>query len=156
MAPVVNSKTLDDVDDMVELSTGTIVQPELYRYSIAKALQSGWPSVITFSSPAFCRNEVCGPQIEILAALYDERKKEAYFVHSEIYDNPEEIQGNLDAARFSDAFRQWGLSSLQWTFIAGCDGRVVDRFQGFTTLRELNDALDDLIQKEGSGGFCSP
>ena len=154
VAPVVNSKTLDDVDDMSELSTGTISQPELYRHSIAKVLKSDRPSVITFSSPAFCRNEVCGPQVEVIAELYDYKKEEAFFIHSEVYDNPEEIQGNLEVARFSEALFEWGLSSLQWTFIVGCDGHVFNRFQGFVALGELTEALNDLIGKYESGTLC--
>ena len=153
-APVVNSKTLDDVDDMSELSTGTIEQLELYRRSIAEVLQSDRPSVISFSSPAFCRNEVCGPQVQVIAELYDKKNGSVFFVHSDVYDNPKEIKGNLDVGRFSKAFLAWNLPTFQWTFIVGCDGRVLKRFQGFVGFEELANELDKLLTKYESETLC--
>ena len=154
LAPVVSSKTLDGVDDISELSTGTMAQLELYRYSIAEVLKSDRPSVITFSSPAFCRNEVCGPQVQVIAELYDQKKGSSFFVHSDVYENPEEIQGDLNVGRFSKPFLAWNLPTFQWTFIVGCDGRVLKRFQGFVAFEELSYALDNLLAKYESKTLC--
>ncbi|HJN86031.1 MAG: hypothetical protein QGH97_09550 [Dehalococcoidia bacterium] len=58
----------------------------------------------------------------------------------EIYDNPDEIQGDLDKGRFSNLVHEWGLSGIprwfneSWTFLLGTDGRISQRFEGFATV----------------------
>jgi hypothetical protein len=42
---------------------------------------------------------------------------------------------------------KWGLSSIphwfneSWTFVLGSDGRIAQRFEGFATLKEMEEAL---------------
>ena len=153
-APNVHSKTLSDVDNIQELSTGMVKEPELYRYSLVETVNSGRPTVVTFTSPAFCRNEVCGPQVDILKEMYEELGQQAYFVHVEVFDNPEELQGDLDLARFSETFQKWNLPSLQWTFVVDCEGIISDRFEGFATSRELRSALMKLSQNTTASRHC--
>ena len=154
IAPDVSSKTLADVGNIQELSTGIIREPELYRYSLAETIQSGSPTVVSFTSPAFCENEVCGPQVDVLRALHKELSHKIYFVHVEIYDNPDELQGDLHLARFSETFQTWALPSLQWTFIIDCEGKIAGKFEGFATLEELRPPLVKLIKNDGSGQRC--
>jgi len=72
---------------------------------------------------------------------------QANFIHVEIYDNPAEIQGNLDRAEIFSVVDDWGLTSIEdyfnesWTFILDADGRIDDRFEGFASLEELDAAL---------------
>ena len=71
----------------------------------------------------------------------------ANFIHVEIYDNPDEIQGDLERARISDPVEAWGLTSIphwfneSWTFILDGEGKIQGRFQGFATMEELEDSL---------------
>ena len=93
------------------------------------------------ASPAFCTNAVCGPQVQVLQELKDEYKGLANFIHVDIYDNPQEIQGDLDRARISPTVVEWALPSTEWTFVIDKQGIVSARFEAFATFEELEEAL---------------
>ena len=135
------SKTVGDVETLGQLTTGSLQDPDLYRTTIAEAVTSGMPAVIVFASPAFCTNEVCGPQVDVLQEIKDEFKGKGHFVHVDFYDNPQEIQGDLNKARLSPAVLEWGLPSIEWTFVVDRSGVVTARFEGFATLEEVREAL---------------
>ena len=71
----------------------------------------------------------------------------------EIYDNPDEIQGDLSRATLSQPIKDWGISELpdwfneSWTFILNPEGRVTQRFEGFATLEELESALQSVLNQ---------
>ena len=139
------TKTLNDVGSLAELSTGSLQDEDLYRTTLAAAIDSGTPTVVVFASPAFCTNAVCGPQVEVLQELKDLYKDEANFVHVDFYDNPHEIQGDLDKARISPAVTEWSLPSIEWTFVIDGDGTVTARFEGFATISEVEAALKRVL-----------
>ena len=139
------TRTLDDVGSLAELSTGSLQDEDLYRTTLAAAIDSGTPTVVVFASPAFCTNAVCGPQVEVLQELKDLYKGQANFVHVDFYDNPHEIQGDLDRARISPAVTEWSLPSIEWTFVIDGGGTVTARFEGFATLSEVEAALKPLL-----------
>ena len=143
-APAVlsESKTLDDVDDIGKLTTGSLRDPDLYRTTIADAVDSGIPTVIVMASPAFCINAVCGPQVEVLQQLKEEYGGRANFIHIDFYDNPDEIQGDLDRARISPTVLEWRLPSAEWSFVIGRDRKIAARFEAFATFDELVQALE--------------
>ena len=142
-APAVSSvtKTVDDVDSLSQLSTGSLLDPELYQTTIADSLASGVSSVIVFASPAFCANAVCGPQVDVLQQLKDRYRGQANFIHVDFYDNPDEIQGDLSRARLSPAVLEWRLPSIEWTFVIDAQGAVSARFEAFATFEEVEEAL---------------
>ncbi len=145
--PVVKSKnrTIRDVDSLSELTTGSLQDPDLYQNTVAKAVESGLPTVVVMASPAFCTNAVCGPQVEVLQQLKDAYRGLANFIHIDFYDNPEEIQGDLSKARLSKTVLEWNLPSTEWSFVISRDGVIVARFEAFATLRELEEALRPLL-----------
>ena len=134
-----------DVDSIEQLTTGSLQDPELYGTTIADAVESGLPTVIVFASPAFCVNAVCGPQVEVLQELKNTYRGQAYFVHVDIYDNPHEIQGDLSVAEISTVVKEWGLPSIEWTFVIDREGAVSSRFEAFATLEEVEDALKRVL-----------
>lgn len=140
-APRSDSKTAADVDSLSQLTTGSEPDADLYRLSIADALESGLPTVAVMASPAFCISAVCGPQVEVLSELKDEFAGQANFIHVDFYDNPAEIQGDLARAVVSPTVREWNLPSPEWTFIIDRDGAIADRFEGFAALEELRQSL---------------
>ena len=73
------NKTLADVEEIGELTTGSLRDRDLYRTTIADAIGSGMPTVIVMASPAFCINAVCGPQVEVLQQLKDKYEGRANF-----------------------------------------------------------------------------
>ena len=139
------TRTLADVESLAELSTGSLQDEDLYRTTLAQAVDSGTPTVVVFASPAFCTNAVCGPQVEVLQQLKDLHGGRANFVHVDFYDNPHEIQGDLDRARISPAVIEWSLPSIEWTFVIDGDGIITARFEGFATLTEVEAALEPLF-----------
>ena len=139
------NKTLSDVDDISELTTGSIHDPDLYHLTIAEALTTGMPTVVVMASPAFCINAVCGPQVEVLAQLKDMYEGRVNFIHVDLYDNPQEIQGDLDRARISPTVLEWRLTGVEWSFIIDSEGNIAARFESFATFQELDEALRRLL-----------
>ena len=138
------SRTVDDVERLSQLTTGSLQDPDLYRLTIAEAIHSGLPTVIVMASPAFCTNAVCGPQVQVLQELKEEFRDQANFIHVDFYQNPEEIQGDLTRAVVSPVVTEWGLPSAEWSFVVDREGTVAGRFEGFTTLEELREALNQV------------
>ena len=139
------SKTAEDVERLSQLTTGTMQDEALYQVSIADAIENGLPTVIVMASPAFCTNAVCGPQVEVLRDLKNEFPDQANFIHVDYYDNPEEIQGDLGRAVLSPVAREWNIPSTEWSFVINRDGVISGRFEGFTPLEELRQALKKVL-----------
>ena len=140
-APASASRTVADVASLAELTTGHEPDAALYRLSIADALAEARPFVVVFASPAFCTNALCGPQVEVLSALAARHGERANFLHVDLYENPDEIRGDLDRAVRTPVLEEWGIHTDEWTFVVDADGRVAGRFEAFVTERELEQAL---------------
>ena len=152
MAPFSVTKTLAGVGgDFEKLSSHQRPDPDLYELSVAQSLLNGKPGVIAFASPAFCTSPTCGPQVDTPVELKNLHRGEADFIHLEIYDNPEEIQGDLTKGVLSPVLAEWGIDSIpdyrneSWTFVLDRNGRVTARFEGFATLDELEAALAEVL-----------
>lgn len=145
-APASASRTSADQPDLYELTTSRTPDPRLYETSIATALERGVPFVLTFASPAFCTNALCGPQVEVLSELADAHGDAAAYIHVDLYENPREIQGDFTLARRSPVLREWGIHTDEWTFVVDTDGIVAARFEGFAPREEVEAALLDVIQ----------
>ncbi len=147
VAPLSLTKTLDGRGDIEKITTDYTPDPDLYQLTIKEAVENSLPSVVVFASPAFCTSPTCGPQVDTVGELKDARPGQANFIHVEIYDNPDEIQGDLDRAEIFSVVDDWGLTSIEdyfnesWVFILDANGRIEDRFEGFATLDELEAAL---------------
>lgn len=145
--PFSANKTVYTVDDLADLSTDFTPDLDLYQLTIPEAVISGKPTVIVFATPAFCTSPTCGPQVDTVSELKDLYLDEANFIHVELYDNPQEIQGDLDKAELNKLADAWGFTSIphwfneSWTFVLGQDGRIAHRFEAFATLVELEEAL---------------
>ena len=146
--PLSDSRTLDDVSDVSELTTGYSRDESLYQISIADALTNDKPTVVVFASPAFCTNAVCGPQVEVLSNLSKTYAGEADFIHIDLFTNPWEILGDLSRAIPTPLLDEWGLVSQEWTFVMDDDGKVVGRFENFVPQDELEPAILSIIVTE--------
>lgn len=149
--PSDHNKTVGDVGSLAELSTSSRPDPDLYQQTIAEALGEGQPLLVVFASPALCTSPTCGPQVETVEELKDQYKGQASFIHVEVYDNPPEIQGDLDRARYSPLVEEWGLSAQtgylneSWVFIFGSDGKLTSKYQGYASIDELTKGLDAVL-----------
>ena len=145
-APPSQHRTLADVGDISELTTGSLHDEELYRYSIADALQRQRPFVVVFASPAFCTNAVCGPQVEVVSELREQYGADADFIHVDLFQNPSEIKGDLNRAVETPLLEEWRLISQEWTYVVGADGHVTARFENFVGASELSEAIESAIE----------
>ena len=145
------NKTVRDVGSLTELTTSSTPDPDLYQQTVAEALGEGKPLVVVFASPALCTSPTCGPQVETVEELKELYKGRAGFIHVEVYDNPAEIQGDLDRARYAPMVDEWGLSAQtgylneSWVFIFGADGTVTSKYQGYASIEELTKGLDAVL-----------
>ena len=144
-APRSVSKTLADVYGFSQITTDFEPDADLYGMTIAEALDAGKPLLVVFSTPAYCQTATCGPQLGVvkeLKAVYGDRMN---FIHIEVYDNPHEIEGDLNNAVISPTAEEWGLPSEPWTFVVDGDGVIRAKFEAFTTRDELAAALQDVV-----------
>ena len=148
--PIVPTKTVRGTgpEGLTSWSTPDL---ELYQFSLEEVTRSGRPSVVAISSPAYCTSPTCGPQAEAVSELKDKFRNEGVFIHVEVYDNPEEIQGDLTRGTYSELVDTWGLSSLEgylnesWVFILDRGGRVAFKYEGFASVEEMSKDLQTLL-----------
>lgn len=143
--PPSRNRTLADVSDIAQLTTGSFYDEELYRFTVADAIERKRPFVVVFASPAFCTNAVCGPQVEVVSELREQYAEDADFIHIDLFENPQEIQGDLSRAIETDLLEEWGLVSQEWTYVIGADGKVSARFENFVGASELSAAIQSAI-----------
>ncbi len=146
-APPSLNRTLSDVDSVAELTTAGEPDLRLYDLSVNKLVTGGRPFVVTFASPAFCTNALCGPQVEVLSALNDQYADQADFVHIDIYDNPHEIRGDLSRAIRNPLLKEWGVGTDEWTFIVDGAGNVAAKFESFASENELQATLQTILKQ---------
>ncbi len=145
--PASETKTGLDVNQLSEITSDSSPDPRLYSITVDAAAASGKPTVLVFSSPAFCQTAVCGPQLDVLKALSQFYGEAANFIHVEIFDNPLEIlgTGDLGIGVIAPVVELWGLPSEPWSFVIGRDGRIFSKFEGFTTRVELEESLKQAL-----------
>ncbi len=145
VAPPSASRTLRDVGNIADLSTGETPDPGLYLISLADAVAAGKPVVVVFASPGFCTNAFCGPQAEVLSELRAIHGDAANYVHVDLYENPEQVRLGAEPIE-TPILEEWGLHTDEWTFVVDADGFVAARFEAFAPLAEVNAALTALLE----------
>lgn len=151
--PLSRTKTLGEVEGVEYLTTDYNADEDLYQLTVAEAIESPRPAVVVFASPTFCTSPTCGPQVDTVKELKATFQGQADFVHVEIYDAPQEIQGDLSRATVVEAVEEWGFTQLphwlneSWVFIMNDEGIVEQRFEGYVTLTELKEALNKTLEE---------
>lgn len=140
------NKTSKDVSDLEELTTDTDPDPSMYSITIAEALDQNKPLVVTFSTPAYCQSATCGPQLGVVKDLKSSYSSDMNFLHIEVYDNPDEIQGDLTRGKISPTLTEWGLRTEPWTFVVDAEGLVQAKFEGFVGPDDLESAIQAVLQ----------
>lgn len=148
-APAVGSRAFPSATPTLASTGGgttpltTRVPPDrqLLRYSIAASLAAHVPFVVTFATPRYCTSRTCGPVVDVV-----ERARRRFasrgirFIHVEIYEHNNPARGE------NRWVRQWHLPSEPWTFLVGRDGRIVARFEGSVSTKELEDSIAALLR----------
>lgn len=135
--PAPRSETLTSDDAPIEeISSDSDPDPSFYEMSVAEAVTSGRPSVITFATPRFCSTGICQPTMELMRQLAPSYP-DVNFLHVEVFTNindPEDIE-------LAPAVDEWGLPTEPWVFVVDADGIVIGRFEGVVTEEELAELL---------------
>jgi hypothetical protein len=112
--------------------------PELHSTNFADVLGER-PVVLAFATPQLCQTRVCGPVVDVLAEVRS-RTRGVEFIAQEIYVDNDIQKG------FRPQIAEWRLPTEPWTFVIGEDGRVVERFEGAVSVRELEAAVRKVAQ----------
>ena len=138
------TKTINDVDSLNELSTGSKIYPNLYQTSLEHAVNLNKPVIVSFASPGYCIERSCGPQTDVLNQMQKSDNSKLFFIHVELYENPEKILGNPVNKKLSQAAIEWNLPSAEWTFII-IEKKVVAKYEGFVTKQEILSNLQKIL-----------
>jgi hypothetical protein len=127
--------------DLQMLSSAPHPNPAFYQQTLAQALANGKPTVLLFSTPAFCQTRLCGPAYDTVDALQKMYGDTVNFIHVEVYSglpNPAENNYELDPAMTA-----FGLQTEPWLFLID-KGVVAYRIEGLFTLDEIQQHLKPL------------
>ena len=115
-------------------------EPGLYQLTVAEALASGQPTVVTFATPAFCTSRLCAPVVDSVKAVYADLQDSVNFIHIEVYKDfgPPLV--------YADEMDEWHLPSEPWTYVLDREGKVVARLGGPVSPAELRSVLEPLVQ----------
>ena len=136
--PASVNRTLATEPDIAKLTSDPEPEPGLYQLTVADAVKTGKPTVVTFATPAFCESRLCAPVVNSVKAVYGEWKEAANFIHIEVYKS-------FNPLVYADEVEEWGLPSEPWTFVLDKTGKVVAQLGGPVSPRELTTVLTPLI-----------
>jgi hypothetical protein len=136
--PASQNRTLTTEPDISKLTSGQNPLPALYQMTVAEALDSGKPSVITFATPAFCQTAICAPVVSSVEAVYQDVGEAANFIHLEIYKEFEPLMQ-------ADEVTEWHLTSEPWTFVLDSEGQIAAVLGGPVSPQELMDELGKVL-----------
>lgn len=139
-APASVTPTLDTAR-IADITTDPNPDARFYQTSLDIAIASGRPTVLVFSTPAFCETATCGPMLDTVKTIAD-GFPDVNFVHVEVYENLD--AATRDELLLAPAVALWRLPSEPWTFIIDSAGRIAAKFEGTITTDELNATLTNL------------
>lgn len=135
--PSTYNKTRYDVNDIRSITSSDNPDLELYSISVGDAVLNNKYSIVTFASPMYCQTSTCGPQVDVLSNLRKEYKQDINFIHIEVYDRNYNNEGELIKVSISPILDTWGLKSEPYTFVLSLTGKVMMKYEGFVTEKEL-------------------
>src|SRR5207245_2880687 len=142
-APAPHSRNLiaSEVSDLRQIDSSEPPDPRLHQTRIADAIAQGKPQVIVFATPRYCTSRVCGPVVDVVRTLIPTYGHRVVFVHQEIWQAGSPLT-------FSQTVEEWKLRSEPWIFVVDGQGVIRARFEGLTTRRELEAALNGMLGRE--------
>ena len=141
LVPKTETKTTREVPLLSQLTSDPNPDPDLYKMSIAQAIETKKPLLLNFSTPAFCTSATCGPQLDMIKKLKNVYKDKINSIHVEIYENPHEMKGSYAEGIPSPVVKEWNLPTEPWTFIIDGQGRMFAKFEGFSSYEEIAKAI---------------
>ncbi|MGI8553251.1 MAG: hypothetical protein ACR2PL_21060 [Dehalococcoidia bacterium] len=133
-APRSRNLTVKDVTDLAQIDSSVHPSADMHTETIAEGIAAGHPLLVLFATPGYCPSRFCGPELEVARKLEAKYRGQADFIHVEIYKDP--------AQRIPyDTVLQWHITSEPYFFIVDRSGLVRAKFEGPTSMDELDVAL---------------
>ncbi len=128
---------------------GEVPDPELHRWTIARAIAEGRPALVVFATPVYCVSRFCGPVTNMVEDLSRRYADKAVFIHVEIWKDFQNQVAN-------DAALEWllmpsGDLTEPWLFLIGADGAIEDRWSSMWSESEVEAELDALPPMGSNG-----
>jgi len=136
-APRSHNLTASDVTDLSIVDTSAHPTADMHTETVADAIATGHPTLVLFATPGYCTSRLCGPELELARKLEPKYAGKVDFIHIEIYQDPSDPAKRKVMA----AVEEWHLQSEPWFFVVDGKGNVAAKFEGPTTLAELDAAL---------------
>lgn len=136
--PASLNRTTATEPDLALITSDPAPDPALYTTTVADALASGKPSVITFATPAFCTSRLCTPVVDSVKAVRAAHPTEANYIHIEVYSD-------FETFTYTPEMEAWHIPSEPWTFVLDAEGKVVARFGGPVSPSEIEAVLLPLL-----------
>lgn len=133
-APRTRNLTAHDVTDLSQIDSAFQPDPALHEDTVADAIAAGKPALVAFLTPGYCSSRFCGPEYELVQKLLPTYGTKAAFIDIEVYKDP-------GKQVYADAVKEWRLQSEPYIFIIDKTGIITAKFEGPTTLIELEEAL---------------
>ncbi len=125
--------------DLEALTTSRVPDRELYRRSVAEALDAKEPFVVAFATPQYCQTRICAPVVDVVSSVRKATEDAGVrFVHVEVYEGNDPTNG---VNRWVD---EWKLPTEPFTFVVDSDGVIRARFEGAFSAAELEAAVRDV------------
>ena len=139
MAVASENRTLATEPDLSKLSSDPEPNPAFYQLTVKEAMANKRPSVVSFTTPAFCQTAICAPVLDSAKAVYTSLGDEVNFIHIEVYQqfNPELV--------LADEMAEWNLITEPWTYVLDDSGRIAARLGGPVSPLELTAVLEPLL-----------
>jgi hypothetical protein len=135
-APRSRNLTADDTTDITQIDSSDKPAREMHTATIADTIAAGKPALLLFAVPGFCTSQLCGPEMEIMRKLYPAYNSRVEFIHVEFYKTPGDPRSDV-----ADAAKEFGLRTEPWFFAIDSRGKVVAKFEGPTSMQELEETL---------------
>lgn len=140
-APASDTPTLASVGgDASKLTTRVPPDESLLQYSVAESLRVHAPFVVAFATPKFCASRTCGPVVDVVEETARHLEDSGVrFIHVEVYEDNDPAKG------YNRWVKEWGLETEPWTFLVDRRGKIVERFEGAVSVRELEQAVREKL-----------
>lgn len=129
------------VDSRAAIGERVIPDPQLHRWTIARAIGEHRPALVVFATPVYCVSRFCGPVTDLVAKLANEHAGRAVFIHVEIW---RDFQGQVVNEAAADWLYRNGDLTEPWLYLIGADGTIRDRWSSLWSEREVAAELQQL------------
>lgn len=130
--------------DLHKLTSSTRPNPAFYKISLANALMDGKPTIVLFSTPAYCTSRLCGPAYDATTELQTRYGDKLNYVAVEVYTglpNPADSGWQLDPA-----MQAFGLQTEPWLYLVDKSGTIAYRVEGLFTADEVDRHIQDILK----------